>query len=466
MDRFFELVSDVFGTFGAAFFVPVMIFIVAKFMGVSTRKSINSALLCAVGLTGFNLVIGSYMGVIAPVVTQMVENAGINLPVLDTGWQATAVIAYSTTIGIAFFGIAIAIQIILFFLKWTNVFMPSDLWNNYSFMVWGSMLFLLTGNLWLALLLMVIQNLFILLFSEAMANRWSTYYQYPNCCMTAPHHLEALPFAVIMNVVLNKLRLNRIKLDAQTLQKKFGVMGEPMFIGLFIGALIAIIGYYDSLNQLATWGIVTTAAISTAAVMAVFPKVAGIFASAFQPLPEAYKAKLANNSKQSEGRIWYLSINDAAAYGEPNTLITGILLIPIMLGLSFILPGNRTLPMADLVALPYMVSVFIAVSNGNIVKSLIKGAIWFSFGLIIASQLAPAFTQVALEAGFEIPVVGMYIISFGIMAHPFIAGVFYAFWLGGPVVIVAVIALYFVMHTLFRRNRETIVSFIEKNALT
>jgi PTS system galactitol-specific IIC component len=465
LDRFFEIISTVFGTFGAAFFVPIMIFIVAKFMGVTTRKAVNSALLCAVGLTGFNLIIGSYMGVIAPVVTHMVENAGINLPVLDTGWQATSVIAYSTTIGIVFFGIAIAIQVGLFFLKWTNVFMASDLWNNYSFMVWGSMLFLLTGNLWLALLLMIVQNLYILLFSEVMAKRWSTYYQYPSCCMTAPHHLEALPFAVIMNVILNKLRLNRIKLNAQALQKRFGLMGEPMFIGLFVGALIAIIGYYDALNQLATWGIVTTAAISTAAVMAVFPKVAGIFASAFQPLPEAYKAKVAKSPKQSEGRQWYLSINDAAAYGETNTLITGTLLIPIMLGLSFILPGNRTLPMADLVALPYMVSVFIAISNGNIVKSVIKGAIWFSFGLIIASQLAPAFTEVALQAGFEIPVVGVYIISFGIMAHPLIAGIFYAFWLGGPIIIIAVIALYFVLHFIFRKKRDVIVDYIEKNAL-
>lgn len=35
--------------------------------------------------------------------------------------------------------------------------------------------------------------------------------------------------------------------------------------------------------------VVTTSAISTASVMAVFPKIAGIFASAFTTLTDAYK---------------------------------------------------------------------------------------------------------------------------------------------------------------------------------
>ncbi|MBR0598251.1 PTS galactitol transporter subunit IIC [Sinanaerobacter chloroacetimidivorans] len=456
---FFQMLSNVFSTLGAAVFVPIMLFIIAKFMGVNNKKAFTSALLCAVGLTGFNLVIGSYSGVISPVVSQMVENAGVNLPVLDTGWQSTSVIAYSTQIGLIFIGVAIFLQIALFFVKWTNVFMASDLWNNYSFMVWGSMLYALTKNIWLALALMVVQNLYILLFSEVAAKRWSTYYQYPNCCMTAPHHLESLPFAVLMNVLLGKIGFNKINLNAQELQKKFGIMGEPMFIGLVIGALIAIIGYYNALGQLATWGVISSSAISTAAVMAVFPKVAGIFASAFTTLTDAYKKKAAASG---QGREWYLSVNDAVGYGEPNTLVTGILLIPIMLLIAFILPGNKILPMIDLVALPYMVEVFVAVSHGNIAKSIVTGAVWFSLGMLVCSNLAPTFTEVAVNAGFELSQAGVYIISFGIMCHPFIAGLFYAFWTQNIFVIAAVVVLYFVLYFVFKKYRVQIVDFLEK----
>lgn len=455
---FFQSLSDIFSTFGAAIFVPIMLFIIAKFMGVPTKKAFNSALLCAVGLTGFNLVINSYSGIIAPVVSRMVESTGVNLPVLDTGWQSVAVIAYSTTIGLVFIGIAIVLQIGLFFAKWTNVFMASDLWNNYSFMVWGSMLFILTGNLWLSLALMIVQNLYILLFSEVAAKRWSTHYGYPNCCMTAPHHLESLPFAVLMNLLLGKIGFNKIKLNAATIQKRFGVLGEPMFIGLVIGFLIGIIGYWNALGELASWGIITSSAISTAAVMAVFPKVAGIFASAFTSLTDAYKKKAAQSG---QGREWYLSVNDAAGYGEPNTLVTGIILIPIMLLLAFVLPGNTILPMVDLVALPYMVEIFVCVSHGNIAKSVVMGAVWFGLGLIIASQLAPTFTDVAVQAGFQLDQTGVYIISFGIMCHPLIAGLFYAFWSQNPIIIIGIVALYFVLYFLFRKYRTQVIDFLE-----
>ncbi len=461
MTQFFNTLSTVFSTLGASVFVPVILFIIAIAMGVKGKKAFKSALLCAVGLTGFNLVIGSYSDVIAPVVNQMVTNAGVNLPVLDTGWQSTSVIAYSTTVGVVFIGVAIALQLILFFTKWTNVFMASDLWNNYSFMVWGSLIFAITGQMWLAMALMIVQLLYILLFSEMAAKRWSTYYQYPNCCMTAPHHLESLPFAVIMNWLLSKIGFNKIKLDAKTLQKKFGLFGEPMFIGLVVGFLIAIIGYYNTLNTLASWGIVFSSAISTAAVMAVFPRVAAIFASAFTSLTDAYKSRAA---KSGQGRVWYLSINDAAGYGEPNTLVTGIILMPIMLGLAFILPGNQLLPMLDLVALPYMVEVFVAVSNGNIAKSVVTGAIWFSLGMIIASSLAPTFTQVAIGAGFVLEQSGVYIMSFGIMCHPLMAGLFYAFLSKNVFIIGAVLVLYFLLYFWYKKNRAKFTDFMEKNA--
>ena len=71
MAQFFNGLSTVFSTFGAAVFVPVILFIIARAMGVSGKRAFNSALLCAVGLTGFNLVIGSYGGIIAPVVNSM-----------------------------------------------------------------------------------------------------------------------------------------------------------------------------------------------------------------------------------------------------------------------------------------------------------------------------------------------------------------------------------------------------------
>ena len=238
MAQFFQSVGDVLSTLGSSFCVPVMLFIIALFMGCKGQKAFRAALLCAAGLTGFSLVINSYSGIIAPVVQSMVDSTGVKLSCLDVGWQAFSVIAYGTQVGLIWIGICIILQIVLFLCKFTDVFMASDLWNNYSFMIWGSLVYFHTKSFAFALICMLVQLLYILLFSEAFAKRFSTFYNYPQCCMTAPHHLEGLPFAVIMNWILGKIGFDKIKINATTLQKKLGIFGEPMFIGLVVGALI------------------------------------------------------------------------------------------------------------------------------------------------------------------------------------------------------------------------------------
>ena len=92
MAQFFQSVGDVLSTLGSSFCVPVMLFIIALFMGCKGQKAFRAALLCAAGLTGFSLVINSYSGIIAPVVQSMVDSTGVKLSCLDVGWQAFSVI--------------------------------------------------------------------------------------------------------------------------------------------------------------------------------------------------------------------------------------------------------------------------------------------------------------------------------------------------------------------------------------
>lgn len=455
---FFEVLKQIFDTFGAAIFVPVVLFIVALFLKIKPKQAFNAALLAGIGLTGFNMLIGSYIPLVAPVVKRMVEITGVNLPVMDLGWQTTAIVGYSTKVGMVFVGLALLVQIVLFLLKWTNIFMPGDLWNNYSFMVWGSLIYLLTNNMVLAVFCMIVMNLYILLFAEVLAKRWSTYYGYPNCAMTAPHHLEAVPYAVAMNWLLNKFGLHKINLNPQSIQKKLGFLGEPMFLGFLLGIFLGIMGNLSRLSTLTAWGEIAGLAIGTAAVMNIFPKVAGVFASAFLPLTEASKKAAKSGVKSRE---WYLAVNDAAGYGESATLITGIILIPVMVVLALILPGNTTLPMVDLIALPFMIEVVIAVSNGNILKGIISGAIWFALGLYMCSYTAPLFTEVATQVGVKIPAAGVMITSFGILAHPFMGLLFLAFLSQNVIIIGGVLVIYFALYFWFKKNRTAVYSYLE-----
>lgn len=455
-----DLLQSILNSFGAAVVVPIMLFIVALFLKVTPKKAFQSALNAGIGLTGFNLIVNSFVPIITPVINNMVDQTGINLPVLDTGWQATSVIAYSTQVGVIFLVVGLVLQVALFLLKWTDVFMPSDMWNNYSFMVWGSMIYLMTDNMILAMACMIVQNLYVLLFGEVISKRWENYYQLPGTTLTAPHHVCSVPYAIAMNWLLDKVGANKINWDPHTLKKRLGFIGEPVTLGLVLGLLIGVLGNLNNLATLEGWGTVFGVGLATAAVMAVFPKVAGIFASAFTSLTNASK-KTAKGSGKS--RTWMLSVNDAVGYGEPATLITGLMLIPIMVVLAMILPGNETLPLVDLIALPYMVEMIICVSKGNVFKGLISGAIWFTIGLYVCTFTAPYFTEVAMQVGVTIPEGAMLITSFGILNNPVMALLFLVFLSGNYFLMGGVVILYFILYFLFKKNKERVWSFLEGN---
>lgn len=453
----------IFDTFGNYIFVPVILFFIALLMKAPVKKAFQSAVLAGVGLKGFSFITASFGAILTPLVTQIVTITGIKLPALDIGWQAVASIAYSTQIGMMFIGVGLVFQIILFVIKWTDIFMPSDLWNNYSIIVWGSMLYALTNDLVMAFVLMLFINMVTLLFAEVMQKRWSTYYKYPGTAMTAPHHMGSVPYYLVIDYVLNLFGADKVNLRPESIRAKIGFLGEPMIVGLIVGAFLGIVGNVTNLGTIVAWGQIANVAVTTAAVMAIFPKIAGIFAGAFTTLTE-YSKKTVKSSGAFKNREIFIAVNDALGYGEAATLTTGLLVIPFAVLIAFILPGNLVIPLMVLPSLPYMVEVPISLSDGNIFKSVIAGTIVFCLQLWMASSNAQVFTQIAREIGFAgIPTDTVLVVGF-IVSNLTAGLIFKAFLTQNPIFIGVVMAVYFVAFFLFKKNKPTIQDYLENNA--
>lgn len=163
----FDTLKLVFDTFGKDLMVPVMIFIICMIFKAPAKKAFSSAVLVGVGLKGMTFITTEFGAVLSPLVQQLIATTGLNLKALDIGWQAVASVAYSTDIGMMFIGVGLLFQIILWLVKWTDIFMPSDLWNNYSIIVWGSMFFAIKENLAVAFVLMLFINVVTLLIADA-----------------------------------------------------------------------------------------------------------------------------------------------------------------------------------------------------------------------------------------------------------------------------------------------------------
>lgn len=459
---FLETLKQIFDTFGAPVFVPIIVFIIALCLKVKVKKAFMSALQAGIGLQGFMLVLNSFTPIISPVIQKMVTTNGVHLSGFDVGWQATAIVAFSTKPGMIFLAVGLLLQVLLFLVKWTDVFQPSDLWNNYSYVIWGSMVYHVTDNMILSLACMILLNLYSLLISELMARRWSKYYKYPSCTIIAMHNIEAVIFGIAMDPLWNALGFHKVKINPETLQKRFGFIGEPATLGLFLGVFIGILGNFNTLNTLAAWGSVALVGITTSAVMAIFPRVAGIFAQAFLPITEAARKSI-KKDKNSD-REWYLGINDAAGFGEQATLICGIILIPIMFLVAIILPGNQVLPVVDLLALPFMVQGFVAITNGNILKIIVNSTIWYGLGLYMCTYTAPIFTDITKSVGLALPAGALLITSFNILGKPLIGLVFMAFLSQSPIFIGLAVLVYFALWFLFKKNKTAIYDYLDDQA--
>ena len=205
--------------------------------------------------------------------------------------------------------------------------------------------------------------------------------------------------------------------------------------------------------------------------MTIFPLVTNVFSKAFTPLAKQIdkERKQSKNQKPEADLVhdkkrWFLAVDDGVGYGESATIISGIILIPIMVVIAFLLPGNKTLPVVDLISLPFMVESIVAITDGNILKVIANGIVWFSLGLYAASWLGSIYTGAISQYGATIPAGIVLVTSFNLMARPLNALVFAAFISQNPLWISLCIIVYLALLFILRKYRPQIWTYLNKMA--
>ena len=107
--------------------------------------------------------------------------------------------------------------------------------------------------------------------------------------------------------------------------------------------------------------------------------------------------------KNFSGREFYIGLDSAVLIGHPITVAAGIIVIPLVLGLALILPGNRVLPFGDLAATFYFVAMVPVMSKGNLFRSIISGAVIFIVVLYACTSFGSSLTEMAVSIGYAVP---------------------------------------------------------------
>ncbi len=265
---------------GASVMMPIIITLIGLIMGASFGKALRAGLTVGVGFIGLNLVIGMLGGSLGPAVQQMVSNYGLSLTVIDVGWPAAAAIAFASRVGAVIIPIALAVNMVMILTKTTQT-INIDVWNFWHYAFTGALVTFATDSFVFGVVAAVIQAVMTLVLADWTAKGVEE--QLGLQGVSIPHGLSVafVPIALVINKILDYIPgINKINIDAEMVQKRFGLFGEPILVGTVLGAIIGFAAGYDLGGAL-------NLAITMGAALVLIPRMAGLLMEGLLPISDA-----------------------------------------------------------------------------------------------------------------------------------------------------------------------------------
>ncbi|KAA3647298.1 MAG: PTS sugar transporter subunit IIC [Chloroflexi bacterium] len=451
MDALLTAIKAVIDNLGATVVLPIIIFLVAWALGAKPGRAFRAGVMIGIAFIGINLVIGLMWTSLTDVGQAMVDNTGVQRDIIDVGWPSAAAIAFGTSVGLWVIPIALGVNILMLLGRMTKT-LNVDIWNFWHFAFIGSLVAVVTDSVTYGLIAAAIAAALALFLADWTAPAVQSFYNLPG--ISIPHLTTApgVPFAIVTNWIIDRIPgLRDIKADTETIQKRFGTFGDPVILGLVIGLILGILGYYNAGDLQTILVSVLQVGMNLAAVMLLLPRMVQILMEGLIPVSEAARDFM---QKRAADREIFIGLDSAILIGHPAAISTALVLVPVAILLSIILPGNRVLLFADLAVIPFVVALFAPLMRGNIFRMVIAGTLTLLVGFYIATGMAPLVTGAAADAGFTIPEGAAQITSIadGFLWPPFLFATLTQ--LAGVIGLVVVLALLAVAMYFYSRNRK------------
>jgi PTS system galactitol-specific IIC component len=377
---------------GASVMMPILFTIIGLCIGLKFGKSLKSGLYVGVGFVGLGIVTALLTNNFGVPLSEISELYDLQLGVFDMGWPAAAAVAYNTAVGALIIPICLGVNFLMLITKTTRT-VNIDLWNYWHFAFIGAVAYFVMGeSLAWGYFAAIVCYINTLVMADLTAGKFQRYYEgMDGISIPQPFCQSFTAFAMGINWLLDKIPgFSKLDIDAEGLKKKFGVLGEPLVLGVIVGALIGALAQLD-IKKILFLG------VTMGAVMELIPRITRLFIDGLMPISEKTQEVV---KKKFNGRKVYIGMSPALVIGHPTTLVVSLFLIPVALGLAVVLPGNEFLPLASLAGLFYVFVMVLPFTRGNVVKTFIVGLVALAIGLYFVTDMAPAFTKAA-QAVYE-----------------------------------------------------------------
>ena len=374
---------------GASVMMPILFTVIGLCIGMKFGKALKSGLYVGVGFVGLGIVTALLTTNFNTPLDAISKIFDLNLAVFDMGWPAAAAVAYNTAVGALIIPICLGINFLLLVTKCTRT-VNIDLWNYWHFAFIGAVAyFVMDQSLLWGYFAAISCYIVTLVMTDLTAERFQKYYDnVEGISIPQPFCQSFTPFAIAINWLLDRIPgFSKLDIDAEGLKKKFGVLGEPLVLGVIVGALIGWAAQLD-IKKILFLG------VTMGAVMELIPRITSLFIEGLKPISEKTQEVVKNKFK---GKKVYIGMSPALVIGHPTTLVVSLLLIPVTLVLAIALSrgGNQFLPLASLAGMFYVFVMVLPYTKGNVVKTFIIGLVAVTIGLYFVTDMAPAFTLAA-----------------------------------------------------------------------
>ena len=379
---------------GAAVMMPVIFTVLGVCIRIPFGKALMSGLKVGVGFIGLSIVTALLTSALGPALNKVVEIYDLQLKVFDMGWPAAASVAYNTAVGALIIPVCLGVNLLMLLTRTTRT-VNIDLWNYWHFAFIGAIIYFASGSLAWGFFGAIVCYVITLIIADITAKKFQGYYKdMEGISIPQPFCAGFVPFAWAINKGLDKVPgIDKLNIDAEGMKKKFGLLGEPLFLGVVVGIGIGCLTCTSLKEIVDQIPYILGLGIKMGAVMELIPRVTVLFIEGLKPISEATRRLIAKKFKNADGLN--IGMSPALVIGAPTTLVCSLLLIPVTLLLAVILPGNQFLPLASLAGMFYVFPLILPYTKGNVFKTFIIGVVVIVMSLYMVTGLSQFFTLAA-----------------------------------------------------------------------
>ena len=237
---------------GAAVMMPIIFTVLGVCIGIKFSKALKSGLYVGVGFVGLSVITALLTSSLGPALSDVVRIYGLELKVFDMGWPAAASVAYNTLVGSFIIPVCLGVNLVLLLLGCTRT-VNIDLWNYWHFAFIGAVVYFMTQSVAWGFFAAIVCYVITLVLADITAKRFQKFYPgMEGISIPQPFCQGFMPFAVAINKALDYVPgINKVNIDSEGMKKKFGLFGEPLVLGVIIGAMsnVYFALYYINLEE-------------------------------------------------------------------------------------------------------------------------------------------------------------------------------------------------------------------------